>query len=271
MVAQYLDERGYDVYRASRSEKNTPKSRALDAADFLSLGGWIDETAPEAIINCVGLLQRECENRADLAVLINSYLPHFLERRSAASNCKVIHLSTDCVFSGAQGGYRENALPDGRTMYDRSKALGELQNGKGLTLRMSIIGPDPDLYGTGLFNWFMAQSGNISGWGGALWNGVTTLELARGIDSALQSRLSGLYHFVTKEPIDKCSLLELLKEVFGKTDVAISRAMEPRADKTLVNTRTDFPFAVQGYRTQLEELKKWIAEHKELYPHYFRA
>lgn len=271
MVALFLKEQGYDIYCASRSEKNTPRSRAVDVTDFSVLSGWIEEIAPEAIVNCVGLLQRDCEERADLAVLINSYLPHFLEQRSAAKDCKVIHLSTDCVFSGVQGGYREDALPDGQTMYDRSKALGELRNGKDLTLRMSIIGPDPDVQGTGLFNWFMMQSGKIQGWSQVIWNGVTTLELARGIDAALKSQLSGLYHFVPQEPIGKCSLLELIKEVFGKTDVVIDRVMEPKIDKTLVNTRTDFSFAVQDYQNQMRDLKNWILDHRELYPHYFRT
>lgn len=269
MVACYLNEQGYDVYCASRSEKNTSHSRAVDVTDFPALSNWLDEIAPEVIVNCVGLLPRDCEARADLAVLINSYLPHFLERRSAATDCKVVHLSTDCVFSGTRGGCREDVLPDGRTMYDRSKALGELQNEKDLTLRMSIIGPDPDAQGTGLFNWFMMQSGGIQGWGGALWNGVTTFELARGIDAAVKNQLSGLYHFVPKEPIDKCSLLELIGEVFDKRNVKIHRVAEPEIDKTLMNTRTDFSFAIRDYRTQMEDMKAWVLDHRELYPHYF--
>lgn len=212
VVAQYLEECGHTVYRASRSETNTGVSAAIDATDFKALGAWLDRIEPQAVINCIGLLQKACENRSDLAVLLNAYLPHWLEQKYKNSSVKIIHLSTDCVFSGDRGSYLENDLPDGRTMYDRSKALGEIVNDKDLTFRMSIIGPDIDPQGIGLFNWFMKQQGSIQGYGKAIWNGVTTIELARAISAALEQNLTGLYHLIQSEPIDKCSLLEILKK-----------------------------------------------------------
>ncbi len=268
MVSLYLEEAGYMVYRASRSERNTLTSRTVDAADPAALRAWLEEVRPDGVVNCIGLLQRACEARPDRAVLLNAYIPHYLESLFSQERTKVIHLSTDCVFSGSKGGYAENALPDGRTMYDRSKALGELNNRKDLTLRMSIIGPDTDPGGTGLLNWFMAQKGELQGYSKTLWNGVTTLELAKAVEWALRTEVAGLYHLVPAGTIDKYSLLRLFQQTFQKEDVQISRIDGPQLDKTLVNTRTDFGFQVGSYPAQLEELKQWMQAHRELYPHY---
>lgn len=268
VVARYLEEQGHTVYRSSRSERSTQKSAAIDVTDYATLGRWLGQIKPDAVVNCIGLLQRACNERGDLAFLVNAYLPHWLEWRYANSAVKVVHLSTDCVFSGKAGGYREDALRDGNTMYDRSKAIGEVVNGKDLTFRMSIIGPDTDPKGTGLFNWFMTQSGTIEGYSKAIWNGVTTIELARAINAALEQNLTGLYHLVQSEPIDKCSLLELFKQAFNREQVSVLRVDGLCADKSLVNTRNDFRFQVKSYSEQVLDMFDWVRGHAVLYPHY---
>lgn len=269
VVALHLEENGYQIYRASRSEQNTENSKAIDVTDYDMLANWLEEIQPDVIVNCVGLLQKKCEQFPDLAALINSYLPHWLERRYIHKTVKVIHLSTDCVFSGNAGGYCENDLPDGRTMYDRSKSLGEIINNKDLTFRMSIIGPDIDKAGTGLFNWFMLQQEKIQGYSKAIWNGVTTVELARAIDAAIKQNITGLYHLVQPEPIDKCSLLNLFKREFERETVSIEPVEGLKVNKSLMNTRLDFDFTVKSYAEQIKDLHKWIEKHKALYPHYF--
>lgn len=268
VVAQYLEEQGYEVFRISRSERPGEHRAAIDVTDFAALGACLDRVKPDGVINCIGLLQKACESRFDLGVLINSYLPHWLEQKYRNTTVKVIHLSTDCVFSGAAGGYRENSLPDGITPYDRTKALGEIDNSKDLTFRMSIIGPDINPEGTGLFNWFMRQTGRMNGFGKVFWNGVTTIELAKAIDAAFKAKLAGLYHLVPAQGIDKCSLLMLFQKSFGKEGTAIDRVEEPVMNKSLVNTRTDFDFTVHNYPTQVEEMKLWVEQHRTLYPHY---
>lgn len=269
IISKYLEERGHEVFRTSRSEQNTKNSKAIDVTDFDSLKEFLQGANPDAVINCVGLLQKSSDARPDLAVLINSYLPHWLERLFIDSKTKIVHLSTDCVFSGKDGKYKENDVTDGTTTYDRSKALGELINDKDLTMRQSIIGPDIDPKGTGLFNWFMQQKGEISGWSKSIWSGVSTLELARGIEAALGANLTGLYHFVPEESIDKYSLLNLMKKAFEKEDIAINKTDGITADKSLVNTREDFDFEVREYSRQIEDMKNWVYEHRNLYSHYF--
>jgi len=268
VVSQYLAEQGHDVYRASRSENNSEKSASIDVCDIPSLERWLDKIKPSYVVNCIGLLQKTCDERTDLAVMVNSYLPKYLENKYKNSDTRIIHLSTDCVFSGERGGYVENDLQDGSTMYDRSKALGEINNHKDLTFRMSIIGPDIDSNGTGLFNWFMKQSGMTNGYSKAIWNGITTIELARGINAAITSGLTGLYHLVTPEPIDKYNLLKLFNTVF-KRNCEIVSVNTVVLDKSLRNSRNDFDFKVKHYDEQIAEMHSWVKSHSNLYPHYF--
>lgn len=270
VISQYFQERGHTVYRTSRSEKNTQYSAGIDVTDFVALGLWLDDIEPEVVINCVGLLQRACDDRPDLGVLINAYMPHWLERKYADTQTRVIQLSTDCVFSGGRGNYREDDVTDGTTVYDRAKALGELKNGKDLTFRMSIIGPDIDPKGIGLFNWFMMQSGQIQGYTKAIWNGVTTIELAKAIEQALQDGLTGLYHLVPNGRIDKCSLLGLFQSTFSRDDITVLPVDGWTLDKTLLNGRNDFAYAVEEYPKQIADMRDWVERHRELYPHYFR-
>jgi dTDP-4-dehydrorhamnose reductase len=268
VVATFLAEENFDVYSASKSAKDTSRSKTVDIADFstfAALGNWLDEICPEVVVNCIGILQRISNERPDIAILVNSYLPHWIERRYNNSTVRLIHLSTDCVFSGTRGGYKEDDLRDGNTFYDRSKALGEVINGKDLTFRMSIIGPDRHENGTGLFNWFMKQQGLICGYTKALWNGVTTIELARAIKAAIEQNLSGLYHLVPQETIDKYHLLLLIKGVFNRDDITVEPFNDLVVDKTLVNTRTDFDFRVLPYNQQIEDMRIWINKHKNYY------
>jgi dTDP-4-dehydrorhamnose reductase len=267
VVTAFLAEQNFDVYSASKSAEDTPKSKAIDVTNFPMLGNWLDEVCPEVIINCIGVLQTISTERPDIAVLVNSYLPHWIEQRYNNSTVKLIHLSTDCVFSGKRGGYKENDLRDGDTFYDRSKMLGEVINNKDLTFRMSIIGPDRHENGTGLFNWFMKQKGLVRGYTKAFWNGITTIELARAIKAAIEQHLGGLYHLVPRETINKYHLLLLFKNVFNRDDITIDPFDGFTVDKTLVNTRTDFQFELLPYCRQIEDMMVWINKHKNYY-HY---
>jgi dTDP-4-dehydrorhamnose reductase len=268
VAVTYLKEQVYDVFFMSLDAPDTDKSKALDATDFPALSAWLDTVRPDVVFNCLGLLVKESEARPDIAILLNSYLPRFLENKYKTTKTKNIHLSTDCVFSGSRGGYLETDVPDGETIYDRTKALGEIVNDKDLTFRMSIIGPDQNVNGTGLFNWFMSQSGIIRGYTKALWTGLTTIELARAVDSAIKQNLTGLYHLVPDKPIDKYNLLVLFKDVFGKTDLEIEPYDSFITDKSLVNTRTDFDFTVRDYPELVRDMKCWIDNHSKLYEHY---
>jgi dTDP-4-dehydrorhamnose reductase len=272
VVATYLEEQGHDVYIISRSAPTGKKSQPIEATDFTALEQWLRRVGPDVVINCIGILQKQADAQPHLAVLINAYLPRWMENMYRNTDTRIIHLSTDCVFSGRRGSYTEKDKPDGDTMYDRSKALGEIDNDKDLTFRMSIIGPDCNEKGTGLFHWFMGQTGEIRGYSRAIWNGITTIHLARAIDSAIQQNLTGLYQLVCKEPIDKYHLLLLFQQTFHTSNVRIVPFDGFAVDKSLVNTRTDFAFDVEPYPKQVREMYDWIHVHRSLYgERYFQA
>lgn len=265
VIAAYLEENKYDVYITSKSVKDSVKSKSIDATDFITLETWLKSIEPDVIINCIGALPKQAEAYPDQAILLNAYLPQWLSRVFRDTHVKVIHLSTDCVFSGKRGGYTEKDDTDGTTIYDRSKALGELENEKDLTFRMSIIGPDRHEQGTGLLHWFMGQNGEIKGYTNVIWNGVTTIHLAEAIDAAIKQNLSGLYHLTPKEPIDKYHLLLMFQQVFQKSDVRIVPDDGIKVNKTLVNTRSDFSFKVKPYPIQVSEMREWICTHQSFY------
>ncbi|SHJ79206.1 dTDP-4-dehydrorhamnose reductase [Clostridium amylolyticum] len=269
-ISIYFKEAGYDVTAFSRSKVDYCKNINGNITDFKSLKNIINEGQYDAIINAIGILNKDAEDNKSNAVLLNSYLPHFLSNLTKEMKTRVIHMSTDCVFSGKTGGYSETSFRDGETFYDKSKALGELENNKDLTFRNSIIGPDMSERGIGLFNWFMKQDGQINGFAKAIWTGVTTLTLAKAMEQALKENLTGLYNLVNNETISKYELLKLFNKYMKDDQIEILPSNKLLLDKSLVNNRRDFSFEVPSYEVMVAEMKEWIDNHKELYPHYFK-
>lgn len=268
-IAIYFKEKGYDVTAFSRSKINYCNNISGDITEFENLKRIIIEGQYTTIINAIGILNQDAEKNKSRAVLLNSYLPHFLSNITENTMTRIIHMSTDCVFSGKTGGYSEESFKDGETFYDRTKALGELENDKDLTFRNSIIGPDMNENGVGLLNWFMKQDGQINGFTHAIWTGVTTLTLAKAMEQSLIENLTGLYNLVNNETISKYELLKLFNKYMKNNTVIILPSNEPFIDKSLINKRTDFSFKVPSYETMIKEMKEWIEGHKDLYPHYF--
>ena len=168
-----------ELIDVSRSNKISKPSILLDVTNFDELNKIVCESNFDYIINCIGLLNNVAEKNPEQSILINSYLPRFLEKITIGTKTRISHISTDCVFSGKKGGYIESDFKDGNGIYAQSKALGEINNDKDLTIRTSIIGPDLNSDGIGLFNWVCKQSGEIKGYKNAFWSGVTTIVLAK--------------------------------------------------------------------------------------------
>lgn len=270
MITLYFKEAGYDVTIFTRKKTDYCKNVIGDVKDFEQLNKLIVNSDFDVVINAVGILNQYAEkNKAD-AVLINSYLPHFLSNITQNMKTKIIHMSTDCVFSGKVGNYSEHSFKDGETFYDRSKALGEIENQKDLTFRNSIIGPDMSEEGIGLFNWFMKQSGTVSGYKKAIWTGVTTLTLAKAMEQAVKENLVGIYNLVNNEKITKYDLLQLFNEAMKESEINIIEDEIIALDKSLMNNRKDFSFIVPSYEEMVCEMKEWILNHRKLYPHYFK-
>lgn len=269
VMSLYLSERGHDVIGFSRRPAAfLDRFVTGDAFDVCSVGATVDSVRPDIIVNCIGLLNRACDEHPDQAIYLNAYLPHRLEALTAGTNVRVFHLSTDCVFLGNTGPYCEDSAPDGATLYERSKALGEIGNGKDLTLRQSIVGPDIDPVGIGLLNWFMAQEGRVEGYVGAIWTGLTTLELAKAVEQCSLDGSTGLVNMVPDTAVSKFDLLRLFNTYFRADSLDIVPNDVLRLDKTLVRTNFVPTFRPAPYSRQVAELAAWVQAHRDLYPHY---
>ncbi|WP_062351972.1 dTDP-4-dehydrorhamnose reductase family protein [Bacillus kwashiorkori] len=269
VIADYFSkQKNFHVKYTTRDILNH-ESVYLNATNFYSIKKAIYENQPDVVINAIGLLNEEAEKRKLEAIQVNSLFPHHLVELLNQYNGKLIHISTDCVFSGRvdsesndcrnQGRYSETDLTDGATVYAKTKALGEIIDNKHVTIRTSIIGPELK-DGIGLFHWFMNQKGEIKGYKNVLWNGVTTLQLAKSIHEIIENKMSGLFHLTAPEIISKYDLLKMLQVVFRKDDVTIQQDGEIKLNRTLRQTRPNWTFQVPSYKQMLQELYDWMKQ-----------
>lgn len=269
-IAYYFlrDTGKYDITNVVYRMPLTEDSIVVDVTDSKAVAEVVRMVRPEIILNCIGVLIRGSKEHPDNAILINAHFPHLLKKLSDEVGAKLVHISTDCVFSGKKGNYTEEDFRDADDVYGRSKALGEVVNDKDLTIRTSIIGPELKKNGEGLFHWFMNQHGQVNGFKTAIWGGVTTLELAKAIDKAIEQGISGLIQLSNGVGISKYDLLVLFKEIWQKQDVEILPYDANGVNKSIAKS-VKFAYEVPDYRWMLQEQAAWMNVHKELYTQYF--
>lgn len=191
----------------------------VDALDQDSLVSVFDQVRPQVVINGVGLIKQLAEADDPLVALpVNALLPHRLARLCGLIGARLIHVSTDCVFSGRKGRYVEGDPSDAQDLYGKSKYIGELHDlDHAITLRTSIIGHEQNS-AHALVDWFLSQQGRVRGFTRAVFSGLPTVELARVMKDVVlpRSDLKGLYH-VAATPIDKCRLLNLVAAQYRKS------------------------------------------------------
>jgi dTDP-4-dehydrorhamnose reductase len=214
----------YGSIRSSLSVKYFSESfrgnliSGVDVENTDGLAKVFSKTRPDYVINCIGLVKQLSEIEDPLvAIPINSLLPHRLARLSEISSARLVHFSTDCVFSGAVGGYKESDLPDAKDLYGLSKYLGEVDYPNAITLRTSIIGHELD-GGRSLIGWFLSQQEKAQGYRKAIFSGLPAIEIARVIHDYVLPRkdLRGLYH-LSADPINKYELLRLVATQYKKS------------------------------------------------------
>ncbi len=256
--------REYDIRNVVYRKKLNQDSIIIDVTNKEAVTHLILEQKPDIIINCIGVLIKGSKTHPDNAIYINAYLPHLLKRLADDINAKLIHISTDCVFTGKKGGYTESDFKDADDIYGRSKALGEIDNDKDLTIRTSIIGPELKNEGEGLFHWFMNQEGSVNGFTKVIWGGVTTVELAKAIHIAIKQNVKGLVHLSNGISISKYNLLQLFNKIYRNNSIIINSFEGTQCDKSI--TKSDlFLYEVPSYETMLNEMYHWMKLHSELY------
>lgn len=252
MVHKYFEQLGvYELYNSVYRTPLNNQSIICNVKDQDAVSELFKQTKPEVVINCVGALMQESKNNPASAIYLNALFPYVLKDLCNTYDAKLIHVSTDCVFSGKKGAYSEEDFRDADDVYGRSKALGEVFDAPHCTLRTSIIGPELK-DGTGLFHWFMKQTGEVKGYTKAYWSGVTTLELAKAIHKAVQNELVGLYHVTNGEKISKHDLLHLFNK-HRINSLNIVPCDIYKADKSL-NKSSKFDFSITNYEQMIKEL-----------------
>lgn len=247
---------GYEVVGSARSssalrllpaELSDRLICGVDVENMDSLISLFTKVQPDVVVNCIGLVKQLVEADDPLAAIpINSLLPHRLARLCGLAGARLVHMSTDCIFSGTKGMYTEADASDAKDLYGRSKYLGEVDYSNSITLRTSIIGHE--LNGShSLVGWFLAQRGSVKGFTRAIFSGLPTVELARVIrDHVLpHPELHGVYH-VSAEPINKFDLLTLIADIYGKEIEIIAD------DKLVIDRSLDSTVyrAATGYQPQ---------------------
>jgi dTDP-4-dehydrorhamnose reductase len=236
------------------NEKNSYPG--IELSSIKPLADVVKDFRPQVIVNAAGIVKQRTEAKEIIPSLeINSLLPHRLAHLCMEAGARLIHLSTDCVFSGRKGRYTEQDPTDAEDLYGRSKLLGEVTELSCLTLRTSMIGKEL-LHKTGLLEWFLAQRGTVRGFTHAIFSGFTTLELARTIEKIITGHphTSGLYH-VSSEPISKYDLLIMVKNKMRlKTEIIPDG--EFKCDRSLDSTkfRSEFKYNPPSWEVMIDEL-----------------
>lgn len=266
MTSLYLKNQGNEVVGFARKKSEIVDTIIGDAMDSTLLKEIIIDGKYDCVVNCIGILNRYADEKNDIAVYLNAYLPHFLAKITTNTGTQIIHISTDCVFSGRRGGYNDDDFKDGESFYDRSKALGEIKNSKDFTIRTSIVGPELKTGGIGLLNWFMQQNDSVRGYANVKWSGLTTLQLAKCIEIISIKKLSGLRNITNNKSISKCELLMLFNELIRKNKIEINPVNKPVLDKTLISNMDEF--SIPSYRKMIVDMASMMDVYRHLYPHY---
>lgn len=237
----------------------TPGMHRLDLADPGAVKDLLDRLRPRTVVNCAGIVKAVCHDPY-AAITVNAAAPHLVAASLRPWGGRLVQVSTDCVFSGRRGAYAETDTPDPIDLYGHTKLLGEVGAAPHLTVRTSFIGFELSS-DRGLLSWLLGQRGRVQGFRGVLWSGLTADHLARHLlELAGRQDVTGLLH-VAGETVDKDALLRLLAEVFGRTDLTIEAADEPRVDRSLDSGRLRrLGVVVASMAEMARDLRDWGVE-----------
>lgn len=248
---------------------NKKDKKIIEKNDVLSesdLQRALDIAKPDVVVNCVGIVKQLQDAKYPIpSISINALFPHKLAEMCAKRNARLIHISTDCVFSGKKGNYGESDVSDASDLYGRTKYLGEVVGKNCLTIRTSIVGRQ--LTGTsGLFEWFLSRKGKVHGYQKAIFSGLTTYTLAEIIRITIKDypTMDGLYH-ISSKPINKYDLLKRLKttlnidiEIIPDDSIVIDRSLDSTKFREL--THIEIPTwdtMIRDFAQMVSDYENW--------------
>lgn len=274
-LVRHLDASGHEVWATFRAAAPSEGFDILDparcitgveATDHGSFAEAVAKVSPDLIVNAVGIIkQRHSSGDEARMIAVNSLFPHRLRAEAERAGARLISFSTDCVFSGSRGRYRESDVPDADDLYGRSKLLGEVLGDDVLTIRTSMIGREMGS-ANGLLEWFLKNAGGrVSGYRKAFFSGLTTLELSRVVGDVIipDKYLNGLYH-IAGPRISKLDLLTLIDRRMG-LGTEIAPTDDPELDRSLDQSRfrKRTGYAPPSWDSMIEELAEDPAPYKK--------
>ena len=239
----------------------------VEASSRESIIYALDRAQPEVVVNCIGIVKQLKDGDSPVsAITVNALLPHWLAELCQERGIRLIHISTDCVFSGKGGNYSENALPDPYDLYGRTKLLGEVTEKNCLTLRTSIIGRELKRT-VGLLEWFLSQKGKtVQGYKYAIFSGFITSELAFILAEIVSNHpeLHGLHH-ISSEPINKYDLLCMIKETLNLqitineyTGFFVDRSLDSKKIREILKYQPPpWQEMIRRLATEVDEYEEW--------------
>lgn len=279
---------GHQLFKTLRQKHEVRVSLRQDFAAYKSFGlfdannayagidvrrnddliGILADFRPQAVVNCVGIVkQRHSAKEAIPSIEINALFPHRLALMCEAINARMIHISTDCVFSGRKGNYTEHDHSDAEDLYGKSKYLGEVRDKHCVTLRSSIIGLQLS-YKAGLIEWFLAQKGKINGFKRAIYSGVTTIEMSRVIERVLvdYTNLHGVWHVSSNTAINKFELLATFSEILERKDIQITPEENFICDRSLLSEpfKKETGYQPPSWQAMLHELAEQVKQREQM-------
>lgn len=257
------------AYRSYRLFDQHNSYAGVDVRQTNQLLSVISDFKPHAVINAAGIVKQRKDAKEIIPSLeINALFPHRLALICKLVQARLIHISTDCVFSGKKGKYTENDSADAEDIYGKTKYLGEVHEPHCVTLRSSIIGLELSRK-TSLIEWFLAQTGNIKGFTQAIYSGLTTLEMSRLIERILMyyPDLCGLWHVASSEPINKYELLSTFTRLLERRDIQIEPDVEFFCDRSLVADKIQqaIHYIPPSWLSMLEELATQVKMRESKY------
>jgi dTDP-4-dehydrorhamnose reductase len=226
----------------------------------------IEKVEPNLVLNCIGLIKQDNKSKSFIdSISINSLLPHIFSKVCDDKKIRLIHFSTDCVFSGTKGNYSEKDTPDCNDVYGLTKLLGEVNNPNHLTLRTSIIGHELKK-NLGLLEWFLNEKNEIKGFSNAIFSGLTTLEIAKFVKNFIipEPNISGIYHLSSK-PISKYNLLKMINDLYN-VNHKITKFDEIMIDRSLNSNqlRKVTGYSPPEWDQMISEMKEWNKNYEKL-------
>jgi dTDP-4-dehydrorhamnose reductase len=258
----------FEVHDIALTRKARRETKLIDLRNEDVISHFVLNLKPNYIINCAGLLIHASEKDVKSSIALNAYLPHLLVKLLDSYGGQLIHISTDCVFSGNKGQYEESNVKDGTSIYSKTKSLGEILDDNHLTVRTSVVGPELKIESEELFNWFMFQENDVNGYEKSIWSGVSTLFLPRAVENLIKNKVTGLYQVSSFKPISKYDLLCLFKK-FSKKSSNVNKVEGYVTNKSLIDTRKLLTIEIPSYEEMIQEIFQFLeSDQDQRYKHY---